>query len=70
MDSDSEIDKDDHNHSDNEEKMNPLSLFDIAGKNLLHLWTDGHLWADEDESNEGYLPSNKEIYTVMTLGKN
>ena len=68
MDSDSDINEDDP--SDNEDKMNPLSLFDIAGKKLLHLWTDGHLWADEDESNEGYLPSNKEIYTVMTLGKN
>ena len=55
--------------SDMEDESNPLSLLDIAGKKLLHLWTDGHLWRDEDQSNDGYLPSNEEIYSVMTLGK-
>ena len=55
--------------SDMEDESNPLSLLDIAGKKLLHLWTDGHLWSDDDQSNDGYLPSNEEIYSVMTLGK-
>ena len=70
-DSERTSDEDDSSDSDNEDRSNPHSLFDIAGKNLLFLWTDGHLWTskDDDESNEGYFPSNKEIYTVMTLGK-
>ena len=71
--SDEDSDEDDIRSSDSEYEYeyNPLSLLAIAGKKLLNLWTEDHLWlcTDEDESNEGYLPSNKEIYTVMTLGK-
>ena len=80
-DSENEIEEEDDDSDRGDDKSNPQSLLDIAGKKLLQLWTDDsdreyshELWIDgEDDEwrdfNASCFPSDEEIYTVMTLGK-